>query len=1336
MGFYGNIINTTRTQFSFDRIYANKYEMFKNAETDGVYAGRYVLVEYDKDLSADSFISTAFRYNNNMYAALRSVETASGKKFYEAPEATNLITLGSKVGNLTVEDGTILRLTPGHNLSNFNEQIMYIQITGYDEENDSYSYAAVDPATYITWVRNNFERDDLYHETETLLQQEFESGIFYTKNESGAFVPAESYNPNLKYYNFGYGTKIFIINGTEVHGLHPYSNSHEIQVNDMFILRKYCSYSTNTLDELWAAEVVIDEVNETSNLVWNRIITVSNSNYYLNFNIDTISYPDAKRGYDSTVWQKVYSEGKQFYVMIAELNTITPNFAISAEAPTATPLVPHFDTDSTNMYYKVHWQPQWGFRVKAASNTHLGQEIDNHGIPSETSRIVLTDDEVVYPSDSSTAWKTHLYNTITAEKAEKYYNPETGKLEDYNEEKNYKMKSAIYFNKKGFDAENISYSEDLINEESSEYDETIAASGWTNENDIKIAPTGYSGNIYDSHNDNNEAKPLPDTQELSIMIPALGDNVAKVWDIVYGGRDTNDIIKETNKRNLDIFWEDAKEGAIRSGLRLVSEVPSSDGFVKTYNNMIKDENGNIVNRGEINTLAGCINSVHDLMGMILVNTTEEDLQNLQRDLQDDDTFVDYKNIDNNKIYYFSNDGTYRRRHETYDYTEAVYEYEPITLTADTFIKNYYYYKDGNDYIPSYDDDFDATREYYVKKIDYSVASNQSYSRVDNLQAFTSGPHFPYQKTLGNDYIYDESQYADDDVVYYNVSTSDNYKINVSGDYKPYTYYYYNDITDIITRVNTEYIGSWHLDTSERASSNIHDNYYEINVVQVNKNLEEVADYADNVGKYLYCPNYFFTLDYKLLTGVPSASNIDTYYKGVNLDITGEQEIYTNGTIYVPLEIGTDYEYDPNTGDIIWNTSLFNNGQVLNIYTQTNDLIPDKNDKMTKGQTYYLITAEQRETVTIEHEKDENGAWREVIRGNIAHIDKYRVQMMPYLPYRYYRVTNRAIVFTKDNGETYITTEEYNQLSQNEQLEYSARLKDIQYDLMTGSAVEELSEDYSRQFSDSLLKTFVNYYTITKATDDDNSAISFYTSNRFYYNTFEDALTTDEEKDAWEQGGFGYGDWLIDRMPNMTAGRRYYTEITTSSKYGPFYRPNMYYYYNDELQDYVLDQSENMQNVIYYLKSNFYVIEDKMGFLLKGAVWKYNNGIIPCIIKVGTRESIYEMQELKGFARTLNTIHGLILKINNLLEIDDNLTRDTNTIQGCINTMKDLIYRFDELDFNKMLVTNEYGRVVTQNLADIKIIYNTNKVSNLDSALTHLDEIQTMSAAEIDAIINS
>jgi hypothetical protein len=38
-----------------------------------------------------------------------------------------------------------------------------------------------------------------------------------------------------------------------------------------------------------------------------------------------------------------------------------------------------------------------------------------------------------------------------------------------------------------------------------------------------------------------------------------------------------------------------------------------------------------------------------------------------------------------------------------------------------------------------------------------------------------------------------------------------------------------------------------------------------------------------------------------------------------------------------------------------------------------------------------------------------------------------------------------------------------------------------------------------------------------------------------------------------------------------------------------------------------------------------------------------------------------MQELIGFARTFNTIHGLILKINDLLELNDPLTRDTKTL---------------------------------------------------------------------------
>jgi hypothetical protein len=81
MGFYGNITNTSRTQFSFDKIYPNKYELFKKAKTDGIYVGRYVLVEYDLDTGADTFLSTLYKQGDNMYTNLL-VSSTIGDTFY------------------------------------------------------------------------------------------------------------------------------------------------------------------------------------------------------------------------------------------------------------------------------------------------------------------------------------------------------------------------------------------------------------------------------------------------------------------------------------------------------------------------------------------------------------------------------------------------------------------------------------------------------------------------------------------------------------------------------------------------------------------------------------------------------------------------------------------------------------------------------------------------------------------------------------------------------------------------------------------------------------------------------------------------------------------------------------------------------------------------------------------------------------------------------------------------------------------------------------------------------------------------------------------------------
>ena len=55
MSFYGNITNTSRTTFQFDKTYSNRYMMDLSSGSDGVQIGRYVLVEYDKNLSATDY---------------------------------------------------------------------------------------------------------------------------------------------------------------------------------------------------------------------------------------------------------------------------------------------------------------------------------------------------------------------------------------------------------------------------------------------------------------------------------------------------------------------------------------------------------------------------------------------------------------------------------------------------------------------------------------------------------------------------------------------------------------------------------------------------------------------------------------------------------------------------------------------------------------------------------------------------------------------------------------------------------------------------------------------------------------------------------------------------------------------------------------------------------------------------------------------------------------------------------------------------------------------------------------------------------------------------------
>lgn len=495
MGFYGNITNTSKTQFQFDRTYPNRATMEANLTTDGIYAGRYVLIEYDTDLSK----------------------------------------------------------------------------------------------TLDTFMRVYFNDD----------------GVAYT-------APDLSYVSRLNKKDIGLGDIVFTSN--------DYVSGQPLVPTD-------CIF--------WKCTSILDE-NSSEPATFARVVS-SESNYVMNFNIDTAKYGEG-RGYDSTVWQKVYVNNIEKYVQIAELNSVVPTFDISADAPTVYPIQPHFDINSTNVYYKLHWQPQWGFRAKEAkqgNNTISNDENGNN-----------------YPSDEKIKYDIYNYDSNTG-------TTNTSTLE---------YDAAIYYNKSGFD-------------------KSIRNRDISVEDRIQVLPTGISGASYNTHslteetNNNTQA----DIQEFQILLPSLGNTISDVWDIIYGygkkvlpdGTYDSDVSSSNNVRFKDVEWKDAVTG---------EENTEIGGMTR-----------------DLGTLAGCINKVHDLMGMIITDKNNATLN--------EEWF--------NKNYIYKEDNNYYRIHKYPIY--ATFRVDSFNLPARND------YTSDQEYNTAYEEalleQLEENKQYYLI-IDNSKNNNQ------------------------------------------------------------------------------------------------------------------------------------------------------------------------------------------------------------------------------------------------------------------------------------------------------------------------------------------------------------------------------------------------------------------------------------------------------------------------------------------------------------------------------------------------------------------------------------------------------------------------------------
>ena len=1059
--------------------------------------------------------------------------------------------------------------------------------------------------------------------------------------------------------------------------------------------------------------------------LWESLGDSSQDSFTLNFTRDK-QYYKTSRGYDSTVWQKVLDKGYEKYVMVAELNTIVPTFDITADAPTIVPLRPHFDVDSTNVYYKLHWQPTWGLRIRSSEPDTQVPQYDTEGKPIAAT-ILSSNSRVEYPSDENTHWTRTEFDKTTNSKKVLYaqYN-ETGGIdwvEKAPENDPPVLNAAIYYNRDGFDPDKVSKSWDrkylhqlgLGGRRDPAVDPDVSHSedkGFVAEG-ITIAPTGLSGNTYANHN--GVATPEVDTQELSIMLPSIGDAISDVWDLVYGGRKTNEAIQKTQKRNPDVEWYDARAVQDRTGLRLVK-----DGF--TYKMKSGKTQGcprNYYNTANVNTIAGCINSVHDLMGMIIqpYNTFDAMKENITNN--DDDTI--YFDVSNDKYY---------RRDMKYTYTPlaaSAYTYERIDLSEGEFKPDLYYVKNGSRYDVA-SGKYNKDLEYYVRKL----TASEGYEQV-KVQPFDGSKYYYINELTngGKDFISEPTYHRDK--TYYTMDSTriDKTRIDLGDDFTGYTYYQY--MTDTSTnKLNSPYYAiDW---TYAGQNYDPKATYYDIKEKFALKDVISEPPYTD-----LYLPGIFYYRAWAedkyskvYWDGLQHITvynkNDDGTYTPVQEPQTGEyyyQKLHTAGEPYI-LKVGeqpvkADFDYRIDNSDL--GTGNVKEGGVL-----IDHYMVKKGEKVTETYTE-IDTYEQVKF----NDPSSSYVWDEAKAGPAWVFDKsvgdYVRNTLPFDPEKnkqnLYFVQQKKYVYVYAGGTIdedkplHLLPYARDSVSYRDPLsgdtvdDFHINYKDIQHGnpwFVKTTVNSHLLGPYTIYIpvtATSIRRQLVDYYTNPARDEKDRLQYyqlekkkidKFYAPNLYYYKVGENldrerkgSYILETNKHLKVNNADGYS------LAHLTITSADYHKInehdTATNQRIYFYYPN--YFYRKEGDEYVLAQEKTMNpNETYYVIKNFYIDSDTMNIMPHGQQWNNKIKHIPPSVSLATRDVGFTYYELVDFARKLNTIHGLILKMNQVIDSEDTDTRDLKTIQGALNTFNDWISHLGKLDSQDIVIVDNYGRLTS------------------------------------------
>lgn len=911
-------------------------------------------------------------------------------------------------------------------------------------------------------------------------------------------------------------------------------------------------------------------------------ITDYDLNYYIDKKYSEDNQIPFNSGWDSTVWQKVAEHGILRYKMIASLNSESPIFKVRPEAPSITPVAPHFGEESTNMTYTLHMPTTWGFKVKNIEDADEDEEL-------------FSDEKVAYKFSTPDNGKEK--NKKDDEEEDEETLP--GLKPDL-EGKPYS--GAIYYNKKGFDkrVRNVSNAK----------------------NTISVLPTGYSKDYpdYYVHDDDTIKDLAPDMQELTIQLPAIGNAVAELWDLMYGER--NDENEYLTIRNDNIEWNDT------SGIRMIHNDPEAGGFKLSPN--------------KTESVAGAINSLHDLMGMIITTAPEGEEtkeEALERALP-------------NRIYFGPLGET---GHKGFFFKDTQFEFEPFATIPDLnakyeaegkpvpfpnydsknfvgsktyfdltqFLPNKYYtYADNNFYLDA-NDVPTADTSYYLLGEPKVVALKEWHGEVENEETGKIEEEIVYYN-LNGDYIEDTSDITDSEKDYFTiVETRETYP-EEDPDREGPVILIYNP-----TAPGTYEEGPWE-DIID--SSAIDDN----NIVEMNTNgffYLAMSEDPESPGN--------FTIPETLIEVKPTDPfdpqkiyyKIPLYATGISLDADGKPTRF-NYLINKDKTIANfeDVVKGQNGGDKF----AYDNYKIRLI-----DFIPG----------YYY--SKEKFTITLENgtEKIEQGFKcldeREFLDKSVTY---YSLSVTP--------VTGEGNLITPPEGEENPTEEEILFTHYYRPDEYYFKNNTNDYILSTTSTFNPEQTYYKlTDINGELLEKnpTTNLFIINPVSD------KFYEPNKYYYVSIS-------------LGGNKLDSSVEMKVPG-------HSDVNPQSIH--------------EVKD---EDGNVIDRQVYFIPQEAYVVSDSADILKKGMVWD-KIPEPPATVTLGGRYEKLKWTELKGFGRTLNTVNGLILQLNKYFKFDDKYTRDESTIQGCLNKLNDILNLTDNLNPNNLMVVDGYGRMIGASLAD-------------------------------------